>query len=216
MHYRRTSVFLLFLFSSSLLADGHNTSVAPSRAEQLDASLRNAHTDALGPTGGPPGQNGGPPRSGYLDTETRGPIWGVDGIDPAYNSAYGTTLFLISVALLSLGLYLGTHGGLLQDRAQWHSRLTIGWSWVTTAVVIILGFLLRAPVLLTPLVDFAPVLLVASVTPAAIGFVTFAQIAALSTDDKTAAVRATVSQAVAFINIVASVATLLSFFKIAP
>jgi hypothetical protein len=133
-----------------------------------------------------------------------------------YSTPYATTIFLVSVALLSLGLYMGTQGGILQgpDHGNW--RLTVGWSWITTIIVVGIGFLLRAPVLLTPLVDFAPVLLVASVTPAAIGFVTFAQVAALSGADKAASVRATVSQAVAFINIVASVATLLTFFKLAP
>lgn len=121
------------------------------------------------------------------------------------------TVFLVSVALLILSLYLSSDAVRLQRELN-----VVGagksWSYGSVVIVLGLGFVLQLPVINTALWEFAPVLLVASITPAAIGFINFAQLTVLA-DARTVALRATISQFVAFINFAASIATLILFFR---
>jgi hypothetical protein len=108
----------------------------------------------------------------------------------------------------------------LQLKHATGGRLTLLWSWGMVVAVISAGMSLRVSpdssddsVNVTYLIgDAIPVLLVASITPAVIGFLAYAQLAALEGQRQLSSVRATVSQAAAFLNVIASIATLLMFF----
>lgn len=122
----------------------------------------------------------------------------------------GTTIFLVSVALLLVALYLAGEAGRLDASDAGRAKR---WATGSAMIVLLIGAIMRLPILTTPIVEFAPVLLVASLPPTAIGFISFRQIAALQETTPTRT-RATVAQFVACLNFAASVATLLTFFRV--
>jgi hypothetical protein len=117
------------------------------------------------------------------------------------------TFFLGSIALLSIAMYCSTYA------ARLNTGSGLGkWAPMSSLAIVLLGGFLQCPVSRILLTTFAPVLLVASLPPAAIGFVTLAQFTAIPSEGSLRA-RASLTQLVALLNFAASIATLVTFFR---